>query len=127
MKRLDFLKHAIRTAAGLYIAPDALEAILEPRRKLWPGASFAKPSGVFMSIDGVDLSEFVRKVSLQYAPTAHWEMHADFVGAAKVPEFGQVVFGVQGDPVRYSGYAAFDVTPSGAVTVQPHGTLHRPA
>jgi hypothetical protein len=38
--RRRFLTQLARTAAGLLLAPDALELILEPRRRLWPGADF---------------------------------------------------------------------------------------
>lgn len=37
MNRADFLRRLTTTAAGLLIAPDALELLAEPRRKVWPG------------------------------------------------------------------------------------------
>lgn len=37
MNRSAFLCHAVRSVAGPYLAPDALELLVEPRRKLWPG------------------------------------------------------------------------------------------
>ena len=40
MIRRDFLRRLTATAAGLLVADDALEMLLEPRRKLWPGADF---------------------------------------------------------------------------------------
>ena len=39
MKRLALLRHLAVTAAGLLVAPDALELIVEPRRRYWPGWS----------------------------------------------------------------------------------------
>lgn len=46
MIRRNFLRSLVRNAAGLYLAPDALEMLLEPRRKLWPGASFGPTNSV---------------------------------------------------------------------------------
>lgn len=40
MIRRDFMRRLTATAAGLLVADDALELLLEPRRKLWPGADF---------------------------------------------------------------------------------------
>jgi len=40
MIRRDFLRSLVTTAAGLLIAEDALELLLEPRRKLWAGHTF---------------------------------------------------------------------------------------
>jgi hypothetical protein len=40
MLRRDFLSRLARTAAGLLVAEDAAELLLEPSRKLWPGHSF---------------------------------------------------------------------------------------
>jgi hypothetical protein len=40
MIRRNFLRTLARNAAGLYLAPDALELLAEPRRKYWPGADF---------------------------------------------------------------------------------------
>lgn len=39
MLRRDFLKRLTATAAGLLVADDVLELLLEPRR-LYPGADF---------------------------------------------------------------------------------------
>lgn len=39
VNRRSFLHHATRTAAGLFVADDALELLIEPSRKLWPGWS----------------------------------------------------------------------------------------
>lgn len=38
MIRRDFLRRLTATAVGLLVADDALELLLEPRRKLWAGA-----------------------------------------------------------------------------------------
>lgn len=40
MIRRDFINRLAKTAAGIWLADDAL-SLLEPRRKYWPGASFA--------------------------------------------------------------------------------------
>lgn len=43
MRRSDFLRSLTLSAAGLLIAPDALELIVGPRRRYWPGADFGMP------------------------------------------------------------------------------------
>lgn len=55
MKRRDFLNYAVRSAAGLYLADDALELLLEPRRQLWPGAEFAPSPGRWIDNDPLSL------------------------------------------------------------------------
>lgn len=40
MNRRDFGKILARTAAGLLVAPDALELLTKPRRRYWPGHRF---------------------------------------------------------------------------------------
>ena len=38
--RRDFLKRLTLTAAGLYVADDAISLLTEPRRKYWSGHDF---------------------------------------------------------------------------------------
>lgn len=41
MYRRDFVRNLAASAAGILVLPDALELLVEPRRKLWPGHNFA--------------------------------------------------------------------------------------
>lgn len=38
--RRAFLRRFVTTSAGLLVAPDALELLVEPSRRFWPGADF---------------------------------------------------------------------------------------
>ena len=55
MNRSDVLRALTLSAAGLFIAPDALESLVEPRRKLWPGWSpIASRDEWFVAANGSD-------------------------------------------------------------------------
>lgn len=57
--RRSFLSSLVKNAAGLYLAPDALEMLAEPRRKLWRGASFDSSAPV---VSIADLQTLVHEV-----------------------------------------------------------------
>ena len=59
MNRAAFLRRLVATSAGLLIAPDALELLVEPRRKLWAGARFS-PVPTLSDIDRLLREEFIR-------------------------------------------------------------------
>lgn len=50
MLRRSFLSSLAKSVAGLYLAPDALELLLEPRRKLWPGWTPALGHGHYVRL-----------------------------------------------------------------------------
>lgn len=59
--RRDFLKRLTLTAAGLLVADDVLAMLVEPPRKLWPGADFSRhvPDGYRLMYDPRGLTGFI--------------------------------------------------------------------
>jgi len=74
--RRDFLARLVRSAAGLYVADDALEVLLEQRRKLWPGWSPDPTWG---------RSELV--CSMSWSNGAEWSKWTPWQGGITIPNY----------------------------------------